>query len=105
MTFKGTHTHTTHIYAYLNTFYEVLFLPNVLYWAFFPPLSSLSNSQPVTGVLALYNLALKSSCYDLNTVSFTVNERSEALLTHLKNQMELEKEHIACKVFVCLFDF
>ncbi|XP_006784349.1 transcobalamin-2 [Neolamprologus brichardi] len=57
--------------------------------------SSLSNSQPVTGVLALYNLALKSSCYDLNTVSFTVNERSEALLTHLKNQMELEKEHIA----------
>ncbi|CAI5650302.1 unnamed protein product [Oreochromis niloticus] len=55
--------------------------------------SSLSNSQPVTGVLALYSLALKSSCYDLNTVSFTVNERSQTLLTHLKNQMELEKEH------------
>lgn len=60
-------------------------------------LSSLSSSQSVTGLLALYALALKSSCYDLNTVTFTVAERSETLLTHLKKQMELEKEHIACK--------
>lgn len=60
-------------------------------------LSSLSSSQSVTGLLALYALALKSSCYDLNTVTFTVAERSETLLTHLKKQMELEKEHIACE--------
>ncbi|KAM4577216.1 transcobalamin-2 isoform 1-T2 [Odontesthes bonariensis] len=57
--------------------------------------SSLTNSQPVTGVLALYGLALKSSCYDLNTITFTVNDKSETLLTHLKKQMEQEKEHIA----------
>lgn len=56
---------------------------------------SLSNSQSVTGHLALYTLALKSSCFDLNTVTFTVNDKSETLLTHLKNQMENEKEHIA----------
>lgn len=57
--------------------------------------SSLSASQPVVGLLALYTLALKSSCYDLNTVSFTVGDTSESLLTNLKRQMELEKEHIA----------
>jgi len=61
-------------------------------------LSSLTNSQPVTGTLALYSLALKSSCYDLNTITFTVNDKSETLLTHLKKQMEQEKEHIACKI-------
>lgn len=60
-------------------------------------LSSLSNSQSVAGLLALYTLALKSSCYDLNTVTFTVGEKSESLLTHLKKQMEDEKEHIACR--------
>lgn len=57
--------------------------------------SSLSNSQSVVGLLALYTLSLKSSCYDLNTVTFTVNEKSETLLTHLKKQMEDEKDHIA----------
>ncbi|XP_054467356.1 transcobalamin-2 [Anoplopoma fimbria] len=57
--------------------------------------SSLSSSQSVVGLLALYALALKSSCYDLSTVTFTVNEKSETLLTHLKKQMEDEKEHIA----------
>ncbi|XP_044053054.1 transcobalamin-2 [Siniperca chuatsi] len=57
--------------------------------------SSLSNSQSVVGLLALYTLALKSSCYDLNTITFTVSEKSETLLTHLKKQMEQEKEHIA----------
>ncbi|XP_072244023.1 transcobalamin-2 [Leuresthes tenuis] len=57
--------------------------------------SSLTNSQPVTGMLALYSLALKSSCYDLNTITFMVNDKSETLLTHLKKQMEQEKEHIA----------
>ncbi|XP_071339052.1 transcobalamin-2 [Trachinotus anak] len=56
--------------------------------------NSLSNSQPVTGIMALYTLALKSSCYDLNTVSFTASDTSETLLTHLKKQMEQEKEHI-----------
>lgn len=57
--------------------------------------SSLSNSQSVVGLLALYTLALKSSCFDLNTVTFTVSDISETLLTHLKKQMEQEKEHIA----------
>ncbi|XP_034094303.1 transcobalamin-2 [Gymnodraco acuticeps] len=57
--------------------------------------SSLSNSQSVVGLLSLYTLALKSSCYDLNTITFTVGERSETLLTHLKKQMEQEKENIA----------
>ncbi|KAM6944261.1 transcobalamin-2 [Lycodopsis pacificus] len=57
--------------------------------------SSLSNSQPVAGLLALYTLALKSSCYDLNTITFTGSEKTETLLTHLKKQMEDEKQHIA----------
>uniref|UniRef100_A0A1A8BRM5 Transcobalamin II, like n=1 Tax=Nothobranchius kadleci TaxID=1051664 RepID=A0A1A8BRM5_NOTKA len=57
--------------------------------------SSLTNSQPVTGIMALYSLALKSSCYDLNTITFTVGDKSEMLLTNLKKQMEQEKEHIA----------
>ncbi|XP_037634933.1 transcobalamin-2 [Sebastes umbrosus] len=57
--------------------------------------SSLSNSRAVVGTLALYTLALKSSCYDIHTVTFTVSERSESLLTHLKKQLEDEKDHIA----------
>ncbi|XP_017269144.1 transcobalamin-2 [Kryptolebias marmoratus] len=57
--------------------------------------SSLTNSRPATGILALYSLALKSSCYDLNTVTFTIGDKSETLLTQLKKQMEQEKEHIA----------
>ncbi|CAJ1068244.1 transcobalamin-2 [Xyrichtys novacula] len=57
--------------------------------------NSLSNSQAVTGRLALYAMALKSSCYDLNTITFTVSGARETLLTHLKRQMEQEKEHIA----------
>lgn len=56
--------------------------------------SSLSNSQPVVGRLALYTLALKSSCFDLSTVTFAVGDKSETLLIHLKKQMEQEKEHI-----------
>lgn len=63
-------------------------------------LSSLSNSQAVTGLLALYTMALKSSCYDLSTVSFAVDEKSETLLTHLKRQMEREKDHITCEFCV-----
>ncbi|KAM9857968.1 transcobalamin-2 [Aulostomus maculatus] len=57
--------------------------------------SMLSTSESVTGLMALYTLALRSSCHDLNTVTFTVNEKSETLLTHLKRQMENEKEHIS----------
>lgn len=57
--------------------------------------NSLANSQSVVGQLALYTLALKSSCYDLNTITFTVGDKRETLLTHLKNQMEQEKQHIA----------
>lgn len=56
---------------------------------------SLANSKPVTGIMALYSLALRSSCFDLNTITFTINDKRETLLTHLKKQMEQEKEHIA----------
>ncbi|XP_035021955.1 transcobalamin-2 isoform X1 [Hippoglossus stenolepis] len=57
--------------------------------------NSLSSSPSVVGLLALYTLALKASCYDLNTVTFTVSDTSETLLAHLKKQMEKEKEHLA----------
>ncbi|XP_047447894.1 transcobalamin-2 [Mugil cephalus] len=57
--------------------------------------SSISSSQSVVGLLALYTLALRSSCYDLNTVTFTVDGKSETLLTQLKKQMEREKDNIA----------
>ncbi|XP_054629201.1 transcobalamin-2 [Dunckerocampus dactyliophorus] len=57
--------------------------------------SALAVSQPMVGRLALYTLALKSSCYDLNTIHFTVGDKSETLLTHLKKQMEQEKEYIS----------
>ncbi|KAM6964972.1 transcobalamin-2 [Aplochiton taeniatus] len=57
--------------------------------------SSLANGQAIVGRLALYTLALRSSCYDLSTVTFTVNQVTETLLTHLKRQMEHEKEHFA----------
>nr|XP_061804246.1 transcobalamin-2-like [Nerophis lumbriciformis] len=56
--------------------------------------SFLSGNQPVVGRLALYALALKSSCFDLNTVTFTVGDKSETLLMHLKHQLEQEKEYI-----------
>ena len=55
----------------------------------------------MSGRLALYVLALKASCYDLNSLTFTLNQKSETLLTHLKRQMEQEKEHIACECSVC----
>uniref|UniRef100_A0A3Q4BQ49 Transcobalamin-like C-terminal domain-containing protein n=1 Tax=Mola mola TaxID=94237 RepID=A0A3Q4BQ49_MOLML len=57
--------------------------------------SALSGSQAVVGRLALYTLALKSSCYDVSTIIFTVDRKTETLLTHLKRQMEQEKENIA----------
>lgn len=57
--------------------------------------SSLSSGQHVAGRLALYALALRASCYDLHTLTFTVGQRSETLLTHLKRQMDLEKDQIA----------
>ncbi|XP_053509826.1 transcobalamin-2 [Ictalurus furcatus] len=57
--------------------------------------STLNTGKPVVGRLALYVLALKASCHDLSNVSLLTGEKSEPLLTHLKKQMELEKEHIA----------
>ncbi|XP_063051854.1 transcobalamin-2 [Engraulis encrasicolus] len=57
--------------------------------------SSLNKGQAVLGRLALYVLALKSSCHDLNILTFSVNQKSDSLLTHLKKQMESEKDHIA----------
>ncbi|XP_053726076.1 transcobalamin-2 [Synchiropus splendidus] len=56
--------------------------------------SRLSSLKAVAGRLALYTLALKASCYDLSTVTFSVGDRRESLLTHLKKQMEDEKEHV-----------
>lgn len=65
--------------------------------------SSLSNSQHVVGLMALYSLALKSSCADLNTVTFTVGDRSATLLTYLKKQLDQEKDRITRKVSFDLF--
>lgn len=59
--------------------------------------SALKKGEAVLGRLALYILALKSSCHDINSLTFSVNQKSESLLTHLKRQMESEKEHIACE--------
>ncbi|XP_066513606.1 transcobalamin-2-like [Hoplias malabaricus] len=53
--------------------------------------TSLAGGQMVVGRLALYILALRSSCHDLNSLTLS----DESLLTHLKRQMEKEKEHIA----------
>ncbi|XP_061116375.1 transcobalamin-2 [Conger conger] len=52
--------------------------------------SSLTKGQPVTGLLALYALALRASCSELS--SLTLN--GEPLTVQLKKQMDLEKEHI-----------
>ncbi|KAL6465209.1 hypothetical protein MHYP_G00253420 [Metynnis hypsauchen] len=57
--------------------------------------NSLSGGQMVVGRLALYILALKSSCHDLNSLTLSEGETRDALLTHLKRQMEKEKDHIA----------
>lgn len=57
--------------------------------------NSLLSSHSVVGLLALYTLALKASCYDLDTVTFTIGDTSETLLTQLKKQMENEKEQLA----------
>uniref|UniRef100_A0A8C2F5E0 Transcobalamin II n=1 Tax=Cyprinus carpio TaxID=7962 RepID=A0A8C2F5E0_CYPCA len=55
---------------------------------------SLRNNELVVGRLALYILALKSSCHDLESVHLTHNEM-ESLLIHLKKEMEEEKQNIA----------
>ncbi len=60
---------------------------------------SLRNNELVVGRLALYILALKSSCHDLESVHLTHNEMKESLLIHLKKEMEEEKQNIACKLF------
>lgn len=51
----------------------------------------------MVGRLALYILALKSSCHDLESVHLTHNEIKESLLIHLKKEMEEEKQNIACE--------
>ncbi|KAJ8385993.1 hypothetical protein AAFF_G00178140 [Aldrovandia affinis] len=53
--------------------------------------SSLTQHQPVTGMLALYMLALMASCTEVSDM--TLNQ--EPLILQLKKQMEQEKEHIA----------
>lgn len=62
------------------------------------------------GRLALYTMALKSSCHDLSGVTLLVGQKSEPVLTQLKKQMELEKDHIARESFLtiaimCLLSF
>lgn len=56
--------------------------------------SSLSQTSSSPGLLALYLLALKSSCFDLNTVTFTVRGQTDTLLNQLKSAMQREKEEI-----------
>lgn len=57
--------------------------------------SSLSQTGPSPGLLALYLLALKSSCFDLSTVTFTVRGQADTLLNQLKSVMQREKEEIS----------
>ncbi|TSU24208.1 Transcobalamin-2 [Bagarius yarrelli] len=57
--------------------------------------STLNNGKPVLGRLALYIMALKASCHDLNSVTLLTGEKSEPLITHLKKQIELEKDYMA----------
>ncbi|XP_056602452.1 transcobalamin-2 [Triplophysa dalaica] len=54
---------------------------------------SLKNKELTVGRLALYILALRSSCYDLQSLYLTGNER-EPVLIHLKREMEEEKQNI-----------
>lgn len=56
--------------------------------------SSLSQTSAAPGLLALYLLALKSSCFDLSTVTFTVGGQTDTLLNKLKSAMQREKEEI-----------
>ncbi|XP_067295050.1 transcobalamin-2 [Pseudorasbora parva] len=56
---------------------------------------SLRNGELVVGRLALYILALKSSCHDLQSVHLNHNEMREPLLTQLKKEMAEEQQNIA----------
>ncbi|KAK7933061.1 hypothetical protein WMY93_003957 [Mugilogobius chulae] len=56
--------------------------------------SSLSTAHTSPGLLALYALALRSSCYDLSTVTFMVKGHTDTLLNQLKSAMQREKEEI-----------
>lgn len=56
---------------------------------------SLKNNELAVGRLALYILALKSSCHDLESLHLTGNDEREPLFTHLKREMEEEKQNIA----------
>uniref|UniRef100_W5KQN6 Transcobalamin II n=1 Tax=Astyanax mexicanus TaxID=7994 RepID=W5KQN6_ASTMX len=60
-------------------------------------LQSLAAGQAVTGQLALYVLALRSSCHDLTSLTLSDGDAPEHLLSHLKRQLEREKEHIASR--------
>lgn len=57
--------------------------------------SSLSQTTASPGLLALYLLALRSSCIDLGTVTFTVTDHTDTLLNHLKSAMQREKDEIS----------
>lgn len=56
--------------------------------------SSLTQAAPFPGLLALYLLALKSSCFDLSTVTLTVGGQTDTLLNQLKSTMQREKQEI-----------
>uniref|UniRef100_A0A3B1JVG0 Transcobalamin II n=1 Tax=Astyanax mexicanus TaxID=7994 RepID=A0A3B1JVG0_ASTMX len=57
-----------------------------------------TSERAVTGQLALYVLALRSSCHDLTSLTLSDGDAPEHLLSHLKRQLEREKEHIACEL-------
>ncbi|TRY54453.1 hypothetical protein DNTS_023718 [Danionella cerebrum] len=56
---------------------------------------SLGNGELVLGRLALYILALRSSCHDLQSLHVNHNHLRETLLIHLKKEIEEEKQNIA----------
>uniref|UniRef100_A0A3B4B6I8 Transcobalamin-like C-terminal domain-containing protein n=1 Tax=Periophthalmus magnuspinnatus TaxID=409849 RepID=A0A3B4B6I8_9GOBI len=55
---------------------------------------SLSQPPSSLGLLALYALALRSSCYDLSTITFTVKGHTDTLLNQLKSALQREKDDI-----------
>ncbi|CAL8342932.1 unnamed protein product [Lota lota] len=55
---------------------------------------SLSESKPVVGLLSQYTMCVLASCSSLRSVTFTVQDTTESLITHLKRQMHQEKASI-----------
>lgn len=56
--------------------------------------SSLSQGVPGAGLLSQYAMCVLASCRSLHAVTFTVQDKTDTLITHLKRQMRQEKESI-----------